>query len=99
MKKNKIALSVSMLLLTVTFLSAQQLKEFEVKSPDNNITLRVSANEKLQWSVWLEFGEFFQRFYFVCKPQLFCLFCIVHGVDQLGVILLQLILIIMQRIS
>ena len=51
MKKNKIALSFSMLLLTVTFLSAQQLKDFEVKSPDNNITLRVSTNEKLQWSV------------------------------------------------
>ncbi|MEO5582662.1 MAG: glycoside hydrolase family 97 protein [Saprospiraceae bacterium] len=39
------------LLLTVTFLHAQQGKSFEVKSPDGNIILRVITNEKLQWEV------------------------------------------------
>ncbi len=48
----KIVALFCMLLLTVTFLKAQKSKDFEVKSPDENITLHVSVNEKLQWSVW-----------------------------------------------
>ena len=51
MNKKKIATLIFMILLTVTFLKAQKPKEFEVKSPNGNITLHVSANEKLQWSV------------------------------------------------
>lgn len=42
---------ICMLVLNGTFLRAQKSKDFEVKSPDGNITIRVSANEKLQWSV------------------------------------------------
>jgi alpha-glucosidase len=42
---------VCVLLLSVTFLRAQKSKDFEVKSPDGNIVIHVSAHEKLQWSV------------------------------------------------
>src|SRR6187397_1500446 len=52
MKNKKLALSVFILLLTVNLIKAQKPKDFEVKSPNENIVLRVSANEKLQWSVW-----------------------------------------------
>ncbi|CAN5133627.1 glycoside hydrolase family 97 protein [soil metagenome] len=48
----KIVALVCMVLFIVTFSKAQKTKEFEIKSPDGNITLHVSANEKLQWSVW-----------------------------------------------
>ncbi len=54
MNKKKIAAFVFMILLTTGFLSAQKSKskDLEVKSPDGNITVHVSTNEKLQWSVW-----------------------------------------------
>lgn len=47
----KIALLFFLSLFTGTLLNAQKAKQFDVKSPDGNITLHVSANEKLQWSV------------------------------------------------
>ena len=52
MNNKKFALSLFILLLTVNLIKAQKPKDFEVKSPDGNVILRVSANEKLRWSVW-----------------------------------------------
>src|SRR5450432_3890758 len=54
MNKKKIALMFYMLLFSVYFLSAQKAKDFEVKSPNDNITLRVSTLGKLKWSVSLK---------------------------------------------
>ena len=50
MNKKKIAILV-LLLLTSTLLKAQKLTEFDVKSPDGNVILHVSATERLQWSM------------------------------------------------
>ncbi len=51
MKKKKIVSLFLLLLFATTLLRAQKAKEFDVKSPDGNITLHVSATDKLQWSV------------------------------------------------
>lgn len=47
----RIVTSVFLLLLSVTLALAQKNKEFDVKSPDGNLLLHVSAQDKLQWSV------------------------------------------------
>ncbi|MEP7323911.1 MAG: glycoside hydrolase family 97 protein [Saprospiraceae bacterium] len=39
------------LLLTITFLHGQSGTSFELKSPNGNITLRVTTSEKLKWEV------------------------------------------------
>jgi len=46
--------SVCLLLLAVLFLNAQKGNDFEIKSPDGNITLRITTKQKLQWSVLLK---------------------------------------------
>ena len=51
MRKKTIAAQVLLLFMTA-LLHAQKPKALEVRSPDGNITLQVSANEKLEWSVW-----------------------------------------------
>ncbi|MFD2571288.1 glycoside hydrolase family 97 protein [Spirosoma soli] len=51
MTKRKWALLAFLLVFTSTLLNAQKSKEFDLKSPDGNITLHVSATDKLQWSV------------------------------------------------
>ena len=51
MNTKKPATSVLVIFLSVLCLHAQKGKDFQIKSPDGNITLLVTANEALQWSV------------------------------------------------
>jgi alpha-glucosidase len=48
---NKTAGLLTVLLLSSMMLSAQTNKDFEIKSPDGNITLLLVSGAKLQWSV------------------------------------------------
>src|SRR6476659_4647691 len=52
MNNNILARFLFILLLSVNVIKAQQPNDFEVKSPDGNVVLSVSATKKLQWSVW-----------------------------------------------
>ncbi len=52
MKKKILATIACTLFGSVHFLFAQQSKDIEIKSPDAAIAVRISANEKLQWSAW-----------------------------------------------
>jgi len=49
--KNRFTGSIIVLLMSVTILSAQMNKSFEIKSFDGNISLNVEVGAKLQWSV------------------------------------------------
>jgi alpha-glucosidase len=52
--KNKLAALITLLLLSTTMLNAQKTKEFDLKSEDGNISLHISASQKLVWSVKLK---------------------------------------------
>jgi alpha-glucosidase len=49
--KNKLTKLIAVLLLSSAMLNAQKSKDFEIKSIDGNITLKVEVGAKLQWSV------------------------------------------------
>jgi len=52
--KNKLTGFIAILLLSTSFLTAQKAKDFVLKSPDGNITLKVATGQKLTWSVQLK---------------------------------------------
>jgi alpha-glucosidase len=49
--RNKLLGFLVTFLFSVTLLSAQKIKSFEIKSFDGNLTLNIEAGKKLQWSV------------------------------------------------
>jgi len=52
--KSKLTLLIVVFLMSSSIFFAQKAKEFELKSPDGNITLKVNAGQKLTWSVQLK---------------------------------------------